>query len=197
MRRDPLLRAQGHLCTQGYGWERAGCQVPEHPCLIPREGVGSGLAFKLSPPVFAWHPTLTVALPPLVCTGLALLQALVSLIGVSPMLPSHLIHVSSSRKPSRLSWVAPLPKPPGGPSGPAMTSAPCSPLCRNTAPPVDQELREGRGLSHLLCVLPQPWPELNQGPTALHIPAPTLPLAPGHDAPAHPVPGGPGGPPCG
>ena len=88
-----------------------------------------------------------------------------------PLLPSHLICVSFSRKPSRLSWVAPLPKLPVGTSGLAMTSHPHSLLCRNTAPPVDQELREARGLSHPLAALPQPWPELNQGPTALHIPA--------------------------
>ena len=45
--------------------------------------MGSGLAFKLSPPAFTWHPTLAVALPHLVCTGLGLLQALVSLIEAS------------------------------------------------------------------------------------------------------------------
>ncbi|XP_072805951.1 ly-6/neurotoxin-like protein 1 isoform X2 [Vicugna pacos] len=53
-------------------------------------------------------------------------------------------------------------------------------LLRAAVPPVDQELPEGRGWPCPLCALPQPRPELNQGPAAVHLP--TLPsrLQPWH-----------------
>lgn len=190
MRRDPPLgpALARHPAPRVLGGEGAVCQAPIGPCVNDPLGKVWGLAWHSRPLQPPWpsldpaHPPL--ALPPSVCTGLLFLQVLVSLVGMSH--PSSLIissHVPS-RKPSltpMLSWVAPLPlaplpRPPVGPSGPAVTTCPCPPLCRAAAaPPVEQELSEGRGLASPLCALPQPLPELHPGPAAVHLPTPSLP----------------------
>lgn len=97
-----------------------------------------------------------------------------------PALPCFLpipFRVSSSSGPPltpRPCWVPPA-QAPSEPLRPRRDHPSSSPLRRAPAPPVDEALWEGRGLSHPLWALLQPRPVLNRGRPALCVSTPPLP----------------------